>query len=206
MIKLVANDLGKKYVHHWVFRHLNDEWTAGQRIAITGANGSGKSTLLQVLSGAAPATEGALHHELEGKNLDVNYWYQHLAMATPAFDLPEALTLQQFLDFHLRLKPLRQHHSALQVAEELALKAHLQKEIRLFSSGMKQRLKLALALWADVPLVLLDEPTSHLDAHYTCWYQEQLKALPSSALVFVASNDPREYPDFNRAVAIGVKS
>lgn len=206
MISLHATNLGKRYVHQWVFRNLEASWVSGQRVAITGGNGSGKSTLLQVLSGAAPATEGHLIHVLNGRQTEVDYWYRHLAMATPGLDLPDALSLRQFLNFHLRLKPLKHKLDAAELARELQLAPHLDKEIRLFSSGMRQRLKLALCLWADVPLILLDEPTSHLDAHYIGWYQEQLTTLGPEQLVFVASNDEREYPGFTDVVAAGLTS
>jgi ABC-type multidrug transport system ATPase subunit len=65
--------------------------------------------------------------------------------------------------------------------------------IREFSSGMKQRLKLGLALYSASPLLLLDEPTTNLDATGVAWYQEHLRATRAGRTILLSSNIPAEY-------------
>lgn len=195
MLTLKASGLGKKFVRHWVFRNLDFEWQTGSCVAITGGNGSGKSTLIQVVSGALPPTEGQLDYFLTNSLIELDHWYKCLSLASPALELPDTLSLRQLLAFHLQLKPVEGGLPVEAVAEKLDLKNELDKDLRLFSSGMRQRVKLGLALWADAPLIMLDEPTSHLDAHYTAWYLAELDKVRSRKLVLIASNDPIEYPD-----------
>ncbi len=67
------------------------------------------------------------------------------------------------------------------------------KLVRDFSSGMKQRLKLGLALYSAAPLLLLDEPTTNLDRTGVAWYQEHVRATAAGRLVLVSSNVTEEY-------------
>lgn len=203
VFEIKAENLGKRYVQHWIFRGMEAHWQIGQRIAIVGGNGSGKSTFLQVLSGMLPPTEGQLSYHQAGQVIDIERYHRYLSIASPALDLPESLSLRQLLTFHLQLKPLVGNNDVKQVADRMDLAVHLDKDLRLFSSGMRQRVKLGLAMWADVPLVLLDEPTSHLDTKYIAWYQEQLSSLGGDRLIFVASNDTREYLGFEDVIKMG---
>jgi ATPase subunit of ABC transporter with duplicated ATPase domains len=68
------------------------------------------------------------------------------------------------------------------------------KHLANFSSGMKQRVKLALAFFTMSDLLFLDEPTTNLDADATAWYHYQLKNVPSQSVIFIASNQSSEYP------------
>ncbi len=203
VFEIKAENLGKRYVQHWIFRGIEGHWQEGQRIAIVGGNGSGKSTFLQVLSGILPPTEGQLTYHQAGQLIDIERYHRYLSIASPALDLPESLSLRQLLIFHLQLKPLVGDNDVKQVAERMDLAGHLDKDLRLFSSGMRQRVKLGLAMWAALPLILLDEPTSHLDTKYIGWYQEQLSCLGGDKLVFVASNDAREYVGFQQLIQMG---
>jgi ABC-type multidrug transport system ATPase subunit len=200
MFKVSLGGLGKKYIGHWVFRGLTQEWCSGQRIAIVGGNGSGKSTLVQVLSGIQPQSEGTLQYYNSDVEVPVNQYYQHIAMASPGLELPDSLSLKELLAFHLKVKPVVGNLDLYAVAERLDLGNELDKVIRLMSSGMRQRIKLGLALWADVPFILLDEPTSHLDAKYVSWYQNQLAEIGKQKLVVVASNEPREFLGFTEQI------
>ena len=67
------------------------------------------------------------------------------------------------------------------------------KLIRYFSSGMKQRVKLALAFCADTPLLMLDEPTANLDAQGSNWYLQLIEQFAAGRLTIICSNQPNEY-------------
>jgi len=194
MFRIFTENLGKKFNYEWIFRNLSFQFHFGEAYAIVGNNGSGKSTLLQVLAGALPASEGKIWYETEGKKIAEENFYQHLAWASPYLELIEEMTLTEQIRFHFRMKPML---SLLGSAENLIEILHLErsrhKYIKNFSSGMKQRLKLGLAFYTDTPLLLLDEPTSNLDAQNIAWYKDEISKQLGKRLLIVASNQPEEY-------------
>src|SRR5690606_28190701 len=80
-----------------------------------------------------------------------------------------------------------------QVIELLGLERSADKEIRYFSSGMKQRTKLALACCSDTSMLFLDEPTSNLDSQGVEWYHQLIQKFSKDRLIIVASNQAHEY-------------
>ncbi len=200
MIQLVADDVGKKYRREWVFRHvdltLTSETSAGSMAnsyTFVGPNGSGKSTLLQLLSGAMPQTEGTLTYTRNDKTIEAEDLFRHVSLAAPYLELIEELTLAEMLAFHVQFKPFRDNLNFKEAADRMRLGHAMDKELKFFSSGMKQRVKLGLAFFSDVPLVILDEPTSNLDRQGAAWYHEQVHTLRPDQLLLIGSNDPAEY-------------
>ena len=192
-VQIDATGLGKRFRRDWIFRHLTRRFRPGSATAVLGSNGAGKSTLLNTLSGQLLPTEGTLAYTLAGRPVAVDDLPQHLAYAAPYLELLEELTLAELLRFHTRFKPLRPGVSADRLLDILYLAPARQQLIREFSSGMKQRLKLGLALYAAAPLLLLDEPTTNLDATGAAWFQEHLAATRAGRTVLVSSNVPAEY-------------
>ncbi len=188
-----ATGLGKRYQRDWIFRGLTRAFRPGSATAVLGPNGAGKSTLLNTLSGQLLPTEGALAYARAGRPVPVEELPRHLAYAAPYLDLLEELTLMELLRFHTRFKPLRPGVSLDGLVEIMYLEGARQRLVREFSSGMKQRLKLGLALYADAPLLLLDEPTTNLDATGAAWFQEHVRATCAGRTVLLSSNVPAEY-------------
>lgn len=188
-----ASGLGKRYARDWIFRNLTHSFQPGTATAVLGPNGAGKSTLLNTLSGQLLPTAGTLTYAHQGRPVPVEEVPPLLAYAAPYLELIEELTLTELLQFHTRFKPLRPGISPTRLTELMYLEKSRHKLIRDFSSGMKQRLKLALALYADTPLLLLDEPTTNLDRTGVAWYQEHVRATLTSRTVLVSSNVPEEY-------------
>ena len=114
--------------------------------------------------------------------------YRHLAYAAPYIELIEELSLWEALQFHLRFKPLLHEMSPDDMLELLRFTKARDKAIREFSSGMKQRLKLALAICSNTPLLLLDEPTTNLDKEGVAWYRNLIDNFGADRLLVVASN------------------
>ncbi len=194
MIELQAENLGKKYRREWIFRRLSLTLIGNTSYTFVGPNGSGKSTLLQLLAGALPATEGTLTYRQEGKTADSSDWFRQIVMAAPYLELIEELTLSELLAFHQTFKPFKSGLSPEIICEKMQLVKARDKEIKYFSSGMKQRVKLGLAFFSDVPIVLLDEPTTNLDRAGFDWYYEQVQQLTNSGqLLLIGSNQPDEY-------------
>ena len=193
-MRIIAASVGKKFISEWIFRSVQLELSAGNSYTFVGANGSGKSTLLQLLMGVMPATEGSIDYQTaDGRTIDPDDWYQHIAMAAPYLELIEEFTLEELIRFHTRFKKLKAGMSIQDFLERIELPQARHKAIRHFSSGMKQRLKLGLALFSEAAVVVLDEPTSNLDRHGMAWYLREVTALDSSQLLLIGSNQPQEY-------------
>ncbi|MFN0015288.1 MAG: ATP-binding cassette domain-containing protein [Saprospiraceae bacterium] len=183
-------DAGKRFRFDWIFRGLHYRFQSGGRYALVGPNGSGKSTLMKVLSGHLSLSRGNIVFEENGKALDSDVVYRRMSYAAPYIELIEELTLGEAVQFHARLRPLLPGLSAETMYELLGLPRTRNKELRFFSSGMKQRVKLALAICTDAPVLLLDEPTTNLDQNTVRWFKNLLETYIGERLLVIASNDP----------------
>lgn len=193
-MKIVTNNLSKRYNREWIFRNFSYEFQPKQTYAITGPNGSGKSTLLQVVWGQLPPSGGEVNHWVNDKPLAVQDVFTSIAIATPYMDLIDEFTLREMVEFHFQFKKTRNGKSVENVIELTGLKGSENKLISNFSSGMKQRLKLSLAFQTEASALFLDEPTTNLDKKSIQWYWDQLIEIQRSTTVLIASNDEGEYP------------
>ena len=187
------SDAGKRYNRDWIFRHLNYTFEAGGSYAITGPNGSGKSTLLQVVGGVMLVNEGACEWVVDGKKIPPENVFGHISISAPYLELVEEMTLREFLVFHSGFKPLLPGLQPEGIAEMVGLKNALTKQIRNFSSGMKQRLKLAQCICSDISVILLDEPCTNLDADGIALYHQLISNYGNDRMILVSSNDEVEY-------------
>ena len=185
-------NLSKRYRFDWVFKNISQTFSPSERWALLGPNGSGKSTLLKVLSGHLSPSKGSITFKAGEQILEAENVYRSVAYAAPYIELIEEFTLEEAIAFHQRLKPLLPNVDAQRLQERLALPKARHKEIRFFSSGMKQRLKLALAICSDTPLLLLDEPATNLDQQGIAWYKALIAEFAADRLTIIASNDPHD--------------
>ena len=192
---ITASNLGKRFNREWIFSGLTSTFYSGNIYAITGPNGSGKSTLMQVLWGQVPPSEGTISYELNGRLIPEDEAYKQVSIATPYMDLIEEFTLQEQIDFHFRFKKPQPGLSVKVMTEKLQLESSVHKPIRQFSSGMKQRLKLGLAMFSSSEALFLDEPTTNLDSPSTQWYMSNLMEFSANRLVFIATNQTSDYPE-----------
>ncbi|WP_437920596.1 ABC transporter ATP-binding protein [Sphingobacterium sp. LRF_L2] len=188
-------NLGRRYNREWIFRHVDYSFSLGKKYAILGPNGSGKSTLLKTVSGSLSASEGEIQYrDLQHQVISVEQIFQLLSIAAPYIELVEELTLREMIEFHFRFKSYLKGFDFDSVVERMNLHKALDKEIRFFSSGMKQRVKLALACCSDTPIVLLDEPTSNLDLDGEAWYLSLVnETCGVDRLLLIGSNQEKEY-------------
>lgn len=192
-MKISTQNLGKKFSNEWIFRNLNETFQSGESYTFVGSNGSGKSTLLQVISGYMPHSEGIINYEINNKIITVDNFYKHLIIAAPYLELIEDFTLTELLAFHSKFKPLKNNLSIAEFIEFIELPKAKNKEIKFFSSGMKQRVKLGLAFQSDCEILMLDEPTSNFDSQATNWYLRNVQEYSKNRLLFICSNQPTEY-------------
>jgi len=187
-MEVVLHQATKSFGREHVLRGVSHTFLSGSRTALLGPNGSGKSTLLQIVAGALAPTSGIVTHRLTGETVDPEAVYRHIAISAPYLGLYEDLSLSETIGFHRRFKPLLPGIGVDELARTAYLHHDLEKPVRHFSSGMKQRLKLALAILSDTPLLLLDEPCSNLDGRAIEWYGELLRQHLGVRTLLVASN------------------
>lgn len=192
-MKITVNDLGKKFNREWIFRNLSASFETGKPCSITGGNGSGKSTFLQVLCGFVPTTEGAINYSIDSKEVAPENFYQHFDISTPYLELIEEFTLNEFLEFHFKFKKPKAGLTINDIVELVYLQNDQHKQIKNFSSGMKQRLKLGLCFYSQSEVCLLDEPTTNLDEPGIEWYLNAVQSILAEKLVLVSSNQKHEY-------------
>ena len=186
-MEIVLDHIGKRFNREWIFRDISLRITSGDHIAILGANGSGKSTLLQILSGYLTPSAGKITWQAE-KEISVDLLYAHISVATPYMNLFDDIALEENLEFHSDFKKTYNNLSTKEVAALLGLEKHLQKQLKFFSSGMKQRVKLGTAILGQSEIILLDEPCSHLDKSAITWYQQLLQEYAVNRIILIASN------------------
>jgi ABC-type multidrug transport system ATPase subunit len=189
MVQITLKEAGKRFNKDWIFKNLSYTFTTGEHYALIGNNGSGKSTLLQTISGYATLSKGSI----DWGAFDANTIFQQISIAAPYLEVVEEFTTKEQFEFHEKFKPLRKDLSIAEMIDMIGLKDATDKQIRYYSSGMKQRLKLALAIFSETPILLLDEPCSNLDKEGYALYQNLIQQYAMHKLIIVGSNDPQEY-------------
>lgn len=183
-MQIEIQNIGKKFGGKYIFRHLDRTISAGEHLGVVGQNGSGKSTLVQIVSGYLSASEGMVNYS----GVSSNEIWKHVSLCSPALGLYEDFTLKEHLQFTHGLKPFESCYSLNAIPEILQLEKHSNKELKYFSSGMKQRVKLGTALLADVSCAFLDEPCAHLDKEAEKWFADFVLASKKNKTIVVASN------------------
>jgi ABC-type multidrug transport system ATPase subunit len=198
------SDAGKRFNREWIFRHFTYTFEEGQSYAITGPNGSGKSTLLQAISGSMHINEGTMRYEVGSQKSELapEKIYSHVSLCAPYLDVVEEMTLKEFLDFHHGFKPFLPGITNEKIIAILGLEKAVNKQIRYFSSGMKQRVKLAQCILSDTAIVLLDEPCTNLDAPGIELYNSLINEFCKNRTMIVSSNDPQEYTFCREKISI----
>ncbi len=200
-MKITLTDVGKRFNRDWIFRHIQYEFISGHSYAIIGSNGSGKSTLLQVIAGAIAESEGKVSFGLPvssfgspgNQQVSPENIFQHISIAAPYMELIEEMSLTEFLQFHQVFKPFITGIGTEKIISEIGLEKSAHKHIRYYSSGMKQRVKLAQAIFSDTPVLLLDEPCTNLDEEGIALYHQLIKTYCHGRVVIISSNDVQEY-------------
>ena len=192
-MKICLEATGKRYLKNWVFSHIDYVFEQPGNYALLGANGSGKSTLLRIIAGMQSPSTGKVIYSQNGGNIPVASAFSHLSFCAPGMEIVEEMTLLEFLEFHFSFKRLLPGLSIKTIIELMGLSKAAHKQLGDYSSGMKQRVKLAQAIFADTPILMLDEPATNLDEAGVQQYLQWMDQYAKDRLVIVASNDEREY-------------
>ena len=192
-MEIHLENLGRRFNREWIFKDINYQFVNNKAYAILGINGSGKSTLLQVISGALTPSTGKLIYTQNLQAIDPEKYFKFISLAAPYLELIEDFSLSEVLDFHFKFKSRLNSLDNTAIISLLGMQKNQHKLIKHFSSGMKQRVKLALAFCSDTPILLLDEPTSNLDTQGTEWYLDMVKQFTTNRITIIGSNQENEY-------------
>jgi len=201
MYSLEVSDLCKHYSETLLFKDISFELHPGEVLAITGWNGSGKSTLLRIIAGLVRPTTGKVEMFFKGESIPKESRRRFLGMVAPAFSLYDELTALENLEFFSKVRGIAyDRKSCLAMMERTGLSENAPKLCRNYSSGMKQRLKLAQALLHSPPLLLLDEPGCNLDSKGMKIVENIIAAQRQLGMTVIASNEKREVDYGDRVI------
>lgn len=187
-MNIALNSIGKRFNYTWIFRNLTQTLETNNAYAVLGGNGSGKSTLLKVLAGVALPSEGTIKHSLDSQPIEPSKLYLYFSLCTPYQSLINDFSFEESIAYQAQFKPFVNNLQVKDIVELSNLTKIGSKPLKYFSSGMQQRAKLTLAVLANTPLLLLDEPTSNLDKQGITWYQNLVNTYRADRLVVVCSN------------------
>jgi len=195
-ISIQLNNIGKKYINEWIFKNVSLTINPSQKLVVLGSNGSGKSTLLQSIASFLIPTKGDLSWSNGSEKIEDDEIYKYLSMASPYMELIEDFTLTESIEHQKKFKPFLNNFSDKEIIDIMQLQHASEKYLKNYSSGMRQRVKLGLAVLADCPVLLLDEPCTNLDAKAIAWYQHLVKEFALQKTIIVCSNTVKEEYSF----------
>jgi len=193
--------IDKVYQKKIVFSKLSWRLEKGIIHVVTGPNGSGKSTLLRLISGLERPTGGKVIYSINGKTYGPQELRNNIGLASPDLNMYSQLSPQENLHF---FAALRGYHNLVMPLEDLLKKVQLESErerpVVTFSSGMKKRLKLALAILHEPCFLFLDEPTSNLDEAGKELVADIIREQAQRGIILIATNEPGEVQRFGQKV------
>jgi heme exporter protein A len=184
--------LGKAYDGPVVFADISLEFSGGL-LAVRGPNGSGKSTLLMIAAGLLPPSAGRAEVLRDGQPLAGAARKLATGWCSPELAFYDELTARENIRFFARASgvPLDAGEVSARLAE-VALAYAADRAVGAYSSGMRQRLRLAFAFLFDSPVVLLDEPSSNLDDAGRELLARLVERQRRTGIVVLATNDLRD--------------
>lgn len=177
MILLNAEGISKSYSEKILLDNVSLGINEGDKIGLIGVNGTGKSTFLKILAGVNEAEAGTV---ITGNGVRIGYLPQN-----PDFDGDKTILEQAMAG----VSPAEQEAKEFQVKNiltRLGLSDYEQK-IGVLSGGQKKRVAMAAALAAETELLILDEPTNHIDSSMVDWLESYLAAYKGA--IFMITHD-----------------
>lgn len=179
---LTVEGLGKQFGSRWVLRDLSFTLGQGDRLAVLGHNGSGKSTLLKIIAGLLSPSRGSAKFHGDPRTM--------LGYSALEQSLYPHLTVKEHLELAGALRGCDARADELLAFVGLP-KAAERRAIEL-STGMKARLKMAMAIQAKPRILILDEPGASLDEHGRDLVDRIAHEQSTRGCLLFASNDPAE--------------
>lgn len=202
MLVLKCTNLGKAFGRRWLFRQFSFTVTQGTGLVILGPNGSGKTTLLRLLCGLVKPTKGQVIWEINGIKLKPNQVRSLIGAVLPDCEPYEELTAQENMELVADLHGINRNPIG-EWLERVGLSHAKRQLVREFSSGMKLRLKLAMAFVHEPIALLLDEPTAMLDEQGRQIVSELIAEKKREGIVIIATNDERDVSYGEQQIVLG---
>ncbi len=196
MMTISFDSVGLSFGAQRLFDSLHATLPSGQITVVTGQNGSGKSTFLQLAAKFIAPDTGKVVAAEDGSILQKDAFRSRLAMVTPEWNLYARLTAEENLRFFLGLRGMELSAEEIRVLWERVELKWEDTRIPLagkLSTGMRQRVKLAVLLAVEADVWILDEPCANLDASgWEIVLRAARQAASEGRLILWATNDPRE--------------
>ncbi len=190
-ITLEVSNLRKDFDRRPVFKNLNFTLTNSDSLAITGRNGSGKSTLVKVLANTYSQTSGRVSFSIGSKPVERQSFYKFIGFVSPYLNLYDEFTGFENLHFVANLRGLK-NSLIEEVLKRVGLFERRDDLVKIYSSGMKQRLKIAFAIIHNPLILMLDEPTSNLDTEGIRIVDSIAQEYRNGRILIIATNDQHE--------------
>lgn len=193
-VTLKSENISKVYFRKMIFQDVTFSLTQGTSFAITGKNGSGKSTLIKILCGVLTPTNGSVTLEVDGKTAQREQYYVHIGLVSPYLNLYEEFTGEENLQLIKKIRGMnsKADKRITELLKEFNIYDHRRKEVRFYSSGMKQRLKYCAALLHEPVLLYLDEPTANLDEAGIAIVRQVMTRQKEHGILVFATNEPAD--------------
>lgn len=193
MYRLTATRLFKRFGERKVLNDINFELATGDSMAIVGANGSGKSTLLLLLLSVLHPTKGSIDYFLDDQKLTDSEVRASTSLVSPYLNLYDNLTAEENLIFFKTVSGGNITGKEINgLLERVGLEGRGPDAVGSYSSGMKQRLKYAVALLNDPAFLFLDEPTSNLDDAGKKIVFDLVNEYRAKTIILIATNEKEE--------------
>ncbi len=188
---IVANDLTKIYDGHCAVDHISFHIEKGKIYGLLGQNGAGKSTTMNMITGCLAPTEGTVTvcgHDIITDSVKAKQCIGYLPEIPPLYT---DLTPKEFLTFVAEAKGMKgkdRDRAIQKLLQQTKLCEVQDRLIGNLSKGYRQRVGIAQAMVADVPIVILDEPTVGLDPTQVIEMRELIRTLAQKRTVVISSH------------------
>lgn len=188
---LHVTNLTKSFDRKTIFKDISFSLETGDSLAITGKNGTGKSTLVKILSSTLSPSSGKVELHLDESTVSQNDFNRYIGVVSPYVNFYDEFTALETLTLCTRIRGIGKE--AIEPAlKKVGLYERRNDEIRIFSSGMKQRLKFAFAILHNPVILFLDESTSNLDKEGIEAAERIINEYREKGIVVVATNSEVE--------------
>ena len=190
--RLIPLLIYKKYNSSFIINNFKFEFSSSFIYGISGPNGSGKSTLLKLIASTEHQNKGSISYLSQNRYITENNIYKYLSIVAPYTEISDYLTLEESIDLHFKFKNYIDEFNKYKILDNIQMSELSNHLIGTFSSGMKQKVKLALAILSNSKILLLDEPTMNLDLNTIKWFQNLVCDFAKERLIIIFSNNRNE--------------
>ena len=204
MISLSLSNIKKFFNNRKVIDNISLDLSSPFCLGITGKNGAGKSTLIKIIAGVLEPSYGKVEYKLGNKKTTLSQLLPKIGFAAPYLNLYDEFTALENIIIYDEIRGLRKKEADYsEILKKIDLFERRRDLLKTFSSGMKQRLKIAVAISNNPSLLLLDEPSQNLDESGIQMVHDVVNEYKKKSIVIVCSNDKNDYCLFDETIKLG---